>query len=90
MSNKVGTVLFDRKQLEERAREIGQQITEDYKDSDKEVIFIGILRGAVMWMTDVLKNVELECSIDFMACSSYGSSTKSLYLFQRYAILTYR
>ena len=77
MSNKVGTVLFDRKQLEERAREIGQQITEDYKDSDKEVIFIGILRGAVMWMTDVLKNVELECSIDFMACSSYGSSTKS-------------
>lgn len=78
MSNKeIGTVLFDQKTLEKRAYEIGKQITEDYKDSDKEVIFIGILRGAVMWMTDVLKNVDLPCTIDFMACSSYGSSTKT-------------
>ncbi len=41
------------------------------------MILIGILRGAVMWMTDLMKNIDLDLTIDFMSCSSYGSSTKT-------------
>ena len=43
----------------------------------EEVVLIGILRGAVLWMGDIMKNVNLDMVIDFMAVSSYGASTKS-------------
>ena len=72
----IGKVILTEEQIQKRAKEIGEQITKDYEGS-KDVVFVGILRGAIMWMVDVLKNVNLDCTIDFMACSSYGSSTKS-------------
>ena len=75
MADTIGSVLYTKEQIEQRAAEIGKQITEDYK-GDK-VILVGILRGAVMWMSDVMKNVDLDMTIDFMAVSSYGSSKKS-------------
>ena len=75
MSDVIGSVLYTREQIETRAQEIGKQITEDYKG--EKVILVGILRGAVMWMSDVMKNVDLDMTIDFMAVSSYGSSKKS-------------
>ena len=75
MADVVGSILFTREQIERRAKEIGQQIAEDYKG--QKVILVGILRGAVMWMSDVMKNVDLDMTIDFMAVSSYGSSKKS-------------
>ena len=71
----VGEVMITEQEIKKRAREIGQQITEDHIDDD--VILIGILRGAIMWMTDLMRNIDLDITIDFMACSSYGSSTKS-------------
>ena len=73
----IGKVILTEEQIQKRAKEIGEQITKDYEGS-KDVVFVGILRGAIMWMVDVLKNVSLDCTIDFMACSSYGSSTKSV------------
>lgn len=73
----VGTILFSQEQLEAKAKEIGEQITADYKDKEEPVVFVGILTGAIMWMVDVLKNVDLDCTLDFMSCSSYGSSTKT-------------
>ncbi len=76
MSDTIGKILLTEEDIRRRAKEIGEEITRDYAGS-KDVVFVGILRGAVMWMTDVLKNVDLDCTIDFMACSSYGSSTKS-------------
>ncbi len=75
MADVIGSVLYTQEQIEERAREIGKKITEDYEG--EKVILVGILRGAVMWMTDVMKNVALDMTIDFMAVSSYGSSKKS-------------
>lgn len=71
----VGEIMITQEQINERARQIGAQITEDYKDED--VVLIGILRGAVLWMGDIMKNVDLDMIIDFMAVSSYGASTKS-------------
>ena len=75
MADVIGSVLYTKEEIENRAAEIGKQITEDYKG--EQVILVGILRGAVMWMSDVMKNVDLDMTIDFMAVSSYGSSKKS-------------
>ena len=76
MSNDtIGTVLITEEQIRERAKEIGKQIEQDY--AGKEIVMIGILRGAVPWMADVMKNVNLDMTIDFMAVSSYGAATKS-------------
>ena len=76
MSNDViGTVMITEEEIAAKAVEIGKRIEADY--AGKEVILVGILRGAVMWMADVMKNVNLDMVIDFMAVSSYGSSTKT-------------
>ena len=76
MSNgTIGTVLITEEQIQEKAKEIGAQITKDY--AGKEIILIGILRGAVPWMAEVMKRIELDMVIDFMAVSSYGAATKS-------------
>lgn len=71
----VGEIMITQEQISQRAREIGEQITRDY--AGKDVVLVGILRGAVLWMGDIMKNVDLDMEIDFMAVSSYGSSTKS-------------
>ena len=76
MSNgTIGTVLITEEQIREKAKEIGAQITKDY--AGKEIILIGILRGAVPWMAEVMKRIDLDMVIDFMAVSSYGAATKS-------------
>ena len=74
-ANKLGEMIFTREQIEERAAEIGRQITTDY--AGKEVILLGILRGCVMWMAEIMKTIELDTVVDFMAISSYGAATKS-------------
>lgn len=74
-SETIGTVLITEEQIREKAEEIGRQISEDY--AGKEIILVGILRGAVPWMADVMKRITLDMTIDFMAVSSYGAATKS-------------
>ena len=71
----VGTVLITQEQINEKAAEIGKRIEEDFKG--ESVVLVGILRGAVLWMADIMKNVNLDMVIDFMSVSSYGASTKS-------------
>jgi hypoxanthine phosphoribosyltransferase len=72
---KLNDVMFSREAIESRAVEIGHQITRDYEG--REVIFIGVLRGAFMWLSEVIKSVDLEVRLDFMVVSSYGKSTKT-------------
>ena len=74
-ANTIGTVLITEEQIKARAKEIGAQISEEF--AGEEVMLIGILKGALLWMADVMKSITLDCTIDFMACSSYGSSTKT-------------
>lgn len=71
----IGTVMITQEEINAKAAEIGARITEDYKG--KSIVLVGILRGAVMWMADIMRNTELDMCIDFMACSSYGAATKS-------------
>jgi hypoxanthine phosphoribosyltransferase len=72
---KLNDVMFTREQIETRAAEIGRAITRDYEG--REVIFVGVLRGAVMWLSEVVKSVDLEARLDFMVVSSYGKATKT-------------
>jgi len=74
-SYELGETVFTREQIEERAAEIGKMITEDY--AGKEVFLLGILTGCVMWMADVMKAIDLDTAVDFMAISSYGAATRS-------------
>lgn len=71
----VGKTLIDEKKLKKRIRELGQEITKDY--AGKDLVLIGILKGAFIFLSDLVKEIDLPISIDFMAVSSYGSSTKS-------------
>lgn len=71
----IGEVMISQEEIEKRAKEIGAQIENDF--AGEGVILVGILRGAVMWMTDLMKNINLDVEIDFMACSSYGAATKT-------------
>lgn len=70
-----GTVLFTKEQIERRAAEIGAQISQDYEG--EEIYLICTLKGAVMWMADIMKNIANDTEIDFVAASSYGSGTTS-------------
>ena len=76
MSNDtVGYVMITQEQISKRAAEIAREIEKDF--CGQQIVLVGILRGAVMWMVDIMKNVDLDMVIDFMSVSSYGSSTKS-------------
>ena len=75
MNSNIKEVLFSAEQLAKRIREMGKQITDDYEG--KEILMIGVLRGAVIFMADLARAVEVPVAIDFMAVSSYGTSTSS-------------
>ncbi|HCS73855.1 MAG TPA: hypoxanthine phosphoribosyltransferase [Clostridiales bacterium] len=75
MLDQIKRVLIDEETLQNRVKELGKQITEDYRD--KDLLIICILKGGVVFASDLMKVIALPLSIDFMAVSSYGSSTKS-------------
>ncbi|MCG8482098.1 MAG: hypoxanthine phosphoribosyltransferase [Clostridia bacterium] len=71
----IGDVLISEEKLLERVAELGEKISKDYEG--KEVLLIGVLKGACIFMTDLMKKIDTNVTIDFMAVSSYGASTKS-------------
>ena len=72
----VGEVMITEEQIRARAAEIGKEISVEF--AGEEMLVVGILKGAVLWLADVVKNIDNEnLGIDFMVVSSYGSSTKS-------------
>ena len=68
-------VLFSEEQLKKRVAEIAAQIDKDY--AGKEPILISILRGSFVFMADLVRQIHVPCTVDFMAVSSYGSGTVS-------------
>jgi hypoxanthine phosphoribosyltransferase len=74
-SYKIGKVILSQAEIENRALEIGAQITADY--AGKDVVLIGILTGSVLWLAQVVKSINLDTTLDFMSVSSYGAATKS-------------
>jgi hypoxanthine phosphoribosyltransferase len=72
----VGPVLVDAERLQVRVGELGAQITADYADDDPPLL-VAVLKGAMLFMSDLCRAIELPVDVDFMAVSSYGSATKT-------------
>ena len=71
----VGEILIDEETLQARIRELGVQISADYDGRD--LLLVGVLKGAVFFMADLMRELTVPCEIDFMAISSYGAATDS-------------
>ena len=69
----IGEILITQDQIDERVAEIGAQITEDYQDSE-QLMLLGLLRGSVMFMTDLMRNIRRPMTMDFMLISSYSGA----------------
>lgn len=68
-------VLFSQEQLATRCAELGRQISADYRG--KQPLFVGILRGCILFYADLMKNISVDCNMDFMCLSSYAGGTAS-------------
>ena len=75
MSDDILEVLLSEEKIRERVRQLGAEITRDY--AGKTPFFLGVLKGCYVFMSDLVRNVDLHCSMDFMAVSSYGGGTSS-------------
>jgi hypoxanthine phosphoribosyltransferase len=75
MIKEVERILISEQELQDRVKEMGRQITEDYKG--KNLLVVSILKGAVIFASDLVMEIKLPLTMDFMAVSSYGASTKS-------------
>ena len=73
MKNDIKEVLLDEVTLAKRIKEMGEEISKDY--AGKEIIVIGILKGSVVFVADLVREITLPVSFDFMAVSSYGART---------------
>jgi hypoxanthine phosphoribosyltransferase len=71
----IGEVLIDQAALRQRIEELGEEISTEYEG--REVLLVGVLKGAVFFMADLMRQLSLPCEIDFMAISSYGEGTDS-------------
>ena len=69
-SNILGKILFPSSEIKKRVFELGKQITDDYKG--KDVLLISILRGGIIFLSDLIKDIDIPLSIDFMSISTYG------------------
>ena len=71
----LGDVVVDGATLDERVAELGAKITEDYAGNPP--LLVGVLKGAMLFMSDLARSIELPVEVDFMAVSSYGTATKT-------------
>jgi hypoxanthine phosphoribosyltransferase len=71
----IGEVLVQKDELEHRVRQLGREISRDYEGHD--LVLVGVLKGAVFFLSDLMRHIEIPCEVDFMAVASYGSSTDS-------------
>lgn len=75
--NDIEAVLVTEEQIQERIAELAQTVGERYRDAPDDLVLIGVLKGAVMFMTDFARALPIPSQLEFMAVSSYGSSTSS-------------
>ncbi|HET8756241.1 MAG TPA: hypoxanthine phosphoribosyltransferase [Solirubrobacteraceae bacterium] len=71
----IGEILVQADELQHRIKEMAAEVSRDYKGRD--LLLIGVLKGAVFFLADLMRHLDIPCEVDFMAVSSYGSSTDS-------------
>ena len=77
MSDDIERVCFSEDEIRTRVRELGAQITQDYRDAPETVYCVGILKGAAVFFTDLVRSIDHPIAFDFMLVSSYGETTVS-------------
>jgi len=75
LSAAVSEILIDEEALHGRIAELGAQISDDYRGED--LLLIGVLKGAIFFMADLMRSIDIPCEVDFMAISSYGAGIDS-------------
>lgn len=75
MINDIEKVLISEEELSAIVKDLGKRISADYKD--KDLLLVSVLKGSVIFMADLMREITIPCNIDFMAVSSYGSGSKS-------------
>lgn len=75
MTQDIGSVLLSESQLQEMVAQLGRRISEDYRG--KNLLMVSILKGSVVFMSDLMRHITIPCRIDFMSVSSYGSGVKT-------------
>ena len=75
MSEEIGEILVQADDLQHRIRAMAEDIARDYEG--KDLLLIGVLKGAVFFLADLMREIECPCEVDFMAVASYGSATES-------------
>jgi len=71
----IGEVLVPAEDLTQRVAELAEQVSRDY--AGKDLVLIGVLKGAVFFLSDLMRQLKIPCEVDFMAVASYGSATRS-------------
>jgi hypoxanthine phosphoribosyltransferase len=71
----IGEILVQADDLQHRVRQLGEEITRDYEG--RELFLVGVLKGAVFFLSDLMRAIGVPCEVDFMAVASYGSATDS-------------
>jgi len=71
----IGEILVQPDQLKERVRALGRQVSHDY--AERDLLLVGVLKGAMFFLSDLMRNITVPCEVDFMAVASYGSATDS-------------
>jgi hypoxanthine phosphoribosyltransferase len=71
----IGEILVSREDLQRRVAALGAEVSRDY--AGRDLFMIGILKGAVLFLADLMRSIDVPCEVDFMAVSSYGSQTDS-------------
>ena len=75
MEQDVERVLISEEEIHAKVVEVGKQITKDFEG--KEPVFVGVLKGCYIFMADLLREVKIDCSVDFMAVSSYNGTNST-------------
>ncbi len=75
MLQDIENVIISEEELAQIVKDLGARISEDYKD--KDLLLVSVLKGSVLFMADLMREIKIPCNIDFMAVSSYGSGTKT-------------
>jgi hypoxanthine phosphoribosyltransferase len=71
----IKSIMISEEEIAKRVKELGKQLTEDYRG--KELLIVGILKGCMLFLSDLVRAIELPLTMDFMVVSSYGTTTKS-------------
>lgn len=75
MKKDIKEVLFSEEKIMDTVKEIAKKISKDYEG--KDLLVVGVLKGSVLFASDLIKNITIPCEIDFMAVSSYGNSSET-------------